>query len=127
MNRIEKHPIVDELEKQYEVEAVDLSSPISRQTCTTRWWPCSHRRLLPDQFERLVDAVKSGVPTAIFEDPFPFARQDIPGTGAPKQAPSMGMFGGGGSPQPKGDIRNLWDVLELQAPGKPGHARLLQS
>ncbi len=74
--------------------------------------------LAPPQFDRLVEAVKSGVPTAIFEDPFPYARQDIPGTGAPKQAPGS-MFGGGG-PTPKGDIRDLWEALELQAPGKAG-------
>ncbi len=118
MNRIEKHPIIDELEKQYEVEQVDLSAPVVRgmYDALVAVQPSS---LAPDQFERLVGAVKSGVPTAIFEDPFPFARQDMPGTGYPKQSP-MGMFGGGGQPQPKGDIRNLWDVLELQSPGKPG-------
>ena len=32
-----------------------------------------------------------------------------------------GMFGmGGQQPQPKGDIRELWDILELQSTGQPG-------
>tara|TARA_R110002049_G_scaffold47902_3_gene138520 strand:- start:38991 stop:41942 length:2952 start_codon:yes stop_codon:yes gene_type:complete len=118
--RIEKHPIVDELAKQYEVEEVDLNSPVSADVydALIAVQPSS---LSPPQFDRLIDAVKSGVPVAIFEDPLPYARQDLPGTGAPKQAAGGGMFGGGGGgPQPKGDIRTLWDVLQIESPGRPG-------
>jgi ABC-2 type transport system permease protein len=117
MQRVEKHPMVTELEKQYEVEQVDLNSPISPGMfdALIAVQPSS---LAPPQFDRFVQAVKSGIPAAVFEDPFPYARQDIPGTGAPKQAPGS-MFGGGG-PMPKGDIRDLWEALELQAPGKAG-------
>lgn len=35
--------------------------------------------------ENFITAVKSGQPTAIFEDPFPYFNQDVPGTAAPKQ------------------------------------------
>jgi len=115
--RIEKHPIVDELAKQYEVEEVDLNAPVSPDIfdALVAVQPSS---LSPPQFDRLVEAVKAGVPVAVFEDPLPYARQDLPGTGDPKQS-AGGMFGGGG-PEPKGDIRALWDVLEIESPGRPG-------
>jgi hypothetical protein len=65
------------------------------------------------------DAVKSGLPTAIFEDPM-VALESMPGTGEPKQAGGpMAMFGGGG-PQPKGDILPLWRTLGLDIPRQPG-------
>ena len=116
--RIEKHAIVDELAKQYEVEAVDLNAPVAADVydALIAVQPSS---LSPPQFDQLVDAVKAGIPVAIFEDPIPLARQDLPGTGQPKQAAGGGMFGGGG-PQPKGDIRALWDVLQIESPGRPG-------
>ena len=116
----EKHPIVDELAKQYEVESVDLNSPVPEglYDALVVSQPSS---LAPPQFDRLIQAVKAGVPVAVFEDPLPFARQDLPGTGQPKQAGGMAaMMGGGGRPQPKGDIRQLWEVLQLKSPGKPG-------
>ena len=28
------------------------------------------------------------------------------------------MFGGGGGPQPKGDVRTLWEALEVTVPGR---------
>jgi ABC-2 type transport system permease protein len=119
MRRIEKHALIDELSKQYEVEEVNLEAPVARGVYDALIvvQPSS---LAPPQFERLIEAVKSGVPTAIFEDPLPFGRPDITPTGEPKQQ-AGGMFGmGGGQQQPKGDIRELWDVLELKSPGKPG-------
>jgi len=114
--QVEKHPLVEELEKQYEVESVELGGAIlpGQFDALIAVQPSS---LAPEQFTRLVDAIRSGVPTAIFEDPLPFAQGFIPGTGDPKQSPG-GMFGGGG-PAPKGDIRQLWDALDLDVPGKP--------
>lgn len=114
--QVEKHPLVSELEKQYEVESVELGGAVlpGQFDALIAVQPSS---LAPEQFTRLVDAIRSGVPTAIFEDPLPFAQSYIPGTGEPKQAPG-GMFGGGG-PAPKGDIRQLWELLELDIPGKP--------
>jgi ABC-2 type transport system permease protein len=96
--QVEKHPLVVELEKQYEVEAVDLSGPVTpgQFDALLAVQPSS---LDPESFNRLVEAVRAGVPTAIFEDPVPLGQSFVPGTGDPKQAPG-GMFGGGG-PQPK--------------------------
>lgn len=119
MRRIDKHPLVDELSKQYEVEEVSLEAPIGAGVYDALFvvQPSS---LAPPQFERLLEAIKAGVPTAVFEDPLPYARQDITATGDPKQQ-SGGMFGmGGGGQQPKGDIREMWDILQLKSKGSPG-------
>jgi ABC-2 type transport system permease protein len=114
--QIEKHPLIEELEKQYEVEAVDFNGAVmpGQYAALVAVQPSS---LAPEQFSRFVEAVNAGVPTAIFEDPLPFAQSFIPGTGEPKQAP--GGFMGGGGPAPKGDMRQVWDLLELDVPGKP--------
>jgi ABC-2 type transport system permease protein len=118
--QIPKQPIVEELEKQYEVEGVDPSSPISTDQYDVLFvvQPSS---LNPQQLTNLVDAVKAGVPTAIFEDPMPAVYQGIPGTGEPKQAEQNPMFGGGGAPpEPKGDMQALWKTLGLEIPLQSG-------
>ena len=55
-----------------------------------------------------MQAIRSGIPTAIFEDPLPAFMAGVPGTGQPKQSPG-GMMGMGGGPMPKADIRKLWE------------------
>ena len=106
--------LITELAKQYDIEDVDLSSKVE---------PGEYDMLLavqpsslgPEQLSLLIAAIRDGQPTAIFEDPFPsFVR--APATGSPRQAPGGGMFGQGGPPPPKGDIRQLWDLLELEVP-----------
>ncbi|MCG8648507.1 MAG: Gldg family protein, partial [Pirellulales bacterium] len=115
--RVPRHMLIDELSKQYEVEEVDLNSPVSKDTYDVliAVQPSS---LAPPQFDRLIEAVKAGIPTAIFEDPAPVFTPYITPTGQPKQA-GGGMFGGGG-PSPKGDIRTLWEALEIEVPGQAG-------
>ncbi len=117
MQQVSRHLLIDELSKQYEVEEVDLNGPVSvdMYQALIAVQPSS---LAPPQFDRLLDAIRAGVPVAIFEDPAPVGTGYITPTGEPKQSPG-GMFGGGG-PSPKGDIRQLWDVLELDVPGQPG-------
>lgn len=117
--QIPRQAILTELSKQYELVEVDPASPISPDIVDVMFvvQPSS---LGPQELSNLVAAVKAGVPTAIFEDPVPFGfEQGFPGTGEPKQAPG-GMFGGGGGPQPKGNIQELWQVLGLKVPNKPG-------
>lgn len=115
MQQVNRHLLIDELAKQYEVEEVDLNSPVTRglYDAMIAVQPSS---LAPAQLDRLVQAVEAGVPVAIFEDPAPVGTGYITPTSAPKQAPG-GMFGGGG-PAPKGDIRKLWDALEINVPGQ---------
>lgn len=115
--QVPRHPLVDELSKQYEVEEVDLSSPVTADMydallCVQ---PSS---LAPPQFDQLLAAIRDGVPVALFEDPAPIGSPYITATGSPKQS-AGGMFGGGG-PQPKGEIRDLLELLELEVPGQPG-------
>ncbi len=109
--------IIDELEKQYDVVQVDPTSPITETfDVLLAVQPSS---LGPEQMKNFVAAVRSGQPTAIFEDPFPLLNQQVPGTTAPKMPP------GGNNPfmqqrqppQPKGDINELWDVLGVDFNG----------
>ena len=104
-----RQAIIEELEKQYDVEEVDLTQPVEegRYDVLLAVQPSS---LPPEGMEFLVQAIRSGIPTAIFEDPLPAFMGGVPGTGQPKQAPGGGMFGMGGRPMPKADIRKLWEV-----------------
>lgn len=113
--QIPKQPIIEELEKQYDVEEVDPASPISldQYNVLIAVQPSS---LGPQEMNNFVEAVKAGVPCAIFEDPMPYG-SSVPGTGEPKQAQG-GMFGGGAPPQPKGDINPLWRLLGLEIPSE---------
>ncbi|MCA9142893.1 MAG: Gldg family protein [Planctomycetales bacterium] len=115
--QIPRQEIVEELEKQYDVEEIDPSSPIEegKYDVMVVVQPSS---LGPQELPNVVEAVRSGVPTAIFEDPAPIFLSTAPGTGEPKQAPG-GMFGGGQQPQPKGNIRDLWTVIGIEPPGEP--------
>ncbi|TWU26162.1 ABC-type uncharacterized transport system [Novipirellula galeiformis] len=122
--QVPRHPLIEELAKQYDVEEVDLGAPV-----TTGMFDAmiavQPSTLPPDQFTRFVDAIKVGVPVAVFEDPMPVFNQTITPTGMPKQA-AGGMFGGGG-PTPKGNIHELWDALEIESPGTPGMQGLYSS
>ncbi|HUG69586.1 MAG TPA: Gldg family protein [Pirellulaceae bacterium] len=115
--QIPRQEIVEELEKQYDVEEIDPTSPIEegKYDVMVVVQPSS---LGPQELPNVIDAVRSGVPTAIFEDPAPIFLSTAPGTGEPKQAPG-GMFGGGQQPQPKGNIRDLWTVIGIEPPGEP--------
>lgn len=112
---IPRHVLVEELARQYEVEPVDLSGPIT---------PGSYDALMvvqpsslePARFQRLVEAVQAGVPAAIFEDPVPQTPY-IPGTATPKMVPNaQGIPNAAGVA--KAEIRDLWDVLDLDIPGR---------
>ena len=124
MQRVERHLLIEELAKQYEVEAVDLNSPI-RKGAYDVLIAAQPSSLAPPQFDRLIDTIKDGVPVLVFEDPMPIGAPYITPTGQPKQPGMSGMFGGG-APTPKGDIRQLWEVLDLTAPGSPGFQGLFQ-
>jgi len=104
-------PIIDELEKQYEVVRVSPAKPITEKfDVLLAVQPSS---LGPDEMNNFIAAIESGQPTAIFEDPAPVFGAGVPATSAPRQAP------GGMNPMmmqqrrspPKGDIRKLWNLL----------------
>ncbi|MEX2317902.1 MAG: Gldg family protein [Pirellulales bacterium] len=110
--------IVAELKKQYNVVEVDPANPIrERYDVLLAVQPSS---LTPEAMANFVNAVKSGQPTAIFEDPFPIPQfnGDVPGTAQPKRAPGgmMAMMSGA-QPEPKGDITQLWNLLGVDMLG----------
>jgi ABC-2 type transport system permease protein len=106
-----RQPLVEELDKQYEVVQVDASSPITETfDVLLAVQPSS---LGPEQMVNLVAAVKAGQPVAVFEDPLPVLMTGVPGTSQPRQGPMgpMAMFGG--QTPPKGDIGMLWEALGI--------------
>ncbi len=104
-------PIIDELQRAYEVVQVDANSPITEKyDALLAVQPSS---LAPEQMNHFIAAVKSGQPTAIFEDPFPVFAGNVPATSAPKRPPGNPMMMMGQQPQPKGDIRPLWGLLGI--------------
>lgn len=106
-------PIIDELEKQYEVEQVDASSPIGDEyDVLLAVQPSS---LGPEQMDNFLAAIRSGTPTAIFEDPFPFFAGNVPGTSAPRRPPGgmNPMMMGRQPPPEKGNRAALWDLLQV--------------
>ena len=107
-----RQPVLEELEKQYEVVQVDPAAPITETYDVLMVVQPSS--LGPEQMNNFVSAIRAGQPVAIFEDPLPVLMNSVPGTSQPRR-------GGGGSmamfqqqSQPKGDLGQLWDVLGLQ-------------
>ena len=101
-----KEPLITELEKQYDVVPVDPTNPITeRYDVLLAVQPSS---LGPQQLANFIDAVKSGQPTAIFEDPLP-ANAGVAGTGQPQQQASPFQ-----PAPPKSNINQLWDVLGVE-------------
>ena len=107
-----RQPVLEELEKQYEVVQVDPAAPITETYDVLMVVQPSS--LGPEQMNNFVAAVRSGQPVAIFEDPLPVLMNSVSGTSQPRR--------GGGGPmammqqqnQPKGDLGQLWDVLGLE-------------
>jgi ABC-2 type transport system permease protein len=117
--QIPEQALIGELRKQYTVESLDLTEPLSLEKVKPGdvMLVVQPSSLGPQQMANLVDAVKKGVPAAIFEDPAPAVLGHVPGTGEPKR-PS----GFGAPPQPKGDIRTLWRSIGVMALGDTGSA-----
>ena len=108
MSQTPNWPIIDELDKQYDVVKVDPSKPITEKyDVLLAVQPSS---LGPQEMDNFVAAVAAGQPTAVFEDPAPVFGAGVPATSMPRQAGGNPMFGGG-QQQPKGDINKLWQLL----------------
>ena len=113
-NREQEFALITELRKQYDIgdEPVDPTKPIKDKYDVLI--AIQPSMLGPQEMDHFVDAVRKGIPTLILEDPMPyFFPPEVAGTAEPKQSPGMmGMFGGG-RPQPKGDINQLWRTLGI--------------
>jgi ABC-2 type transport system permease protein len=104
--------IIEELKKQYEVVQINADSPILEEyDALLAVQPSS---LSPQQMTNFIAAVRGGQPTVIFEDPFPFLDANVPATSQPRQPRNRNPFMQPPPPQPKGDIRPLWDMLGIQ-------------
>jgi len=117
--QVQPQAIVEELEKQYDVEDVELMKPVDldRYDLLLAVQPSS---LLPEQLEYLLQAIRRGMPTAIFEDPLPASRpfvDYVPATGVPRQSPAATM-GMREATLPKADIRKLWQLLGIESSGR---------
>ncbi|PQO42747.1 Gldg family protein [Blastopirellula marina] len=105
--------IITELEKQFDVTEVDANSPIDPSSFDVLL-AVQPSSLTPVGMQNLIDVIKAGVPTAIFDDPAPTLMGLATPIGQEKQSP----FPGRRPAEPKGDIRQLWDLLHVQMPGK---------
>ena len=109
-------PIVDELEKQYDVVQVDPTKPITEKyDVLLAVQPSS---LGPEEMDNFIAAVEHGQPTAIFEDPFPAlaarrAGHQRPAAAARRQNPMIDVRQQG---LPKGDISRLWSCWASMFP-----------
>ena len=113
----DSHPLVEELRKQYDLREVDMEQPMEllgkRPDALLVAQPSS---LSPEGMTNLLAAIRTGIPTALFEDPESFVNGRIPGTREPRrpqQRPQMPF--GQPPPQvlPKGDIHQLWQLLGI--------------
>lgn len=109
-------PIIDELEKMYEVVEVDPSGPIADDfDALLAVQPSS---LGPEEMDNFVAAVQSGIPTAVFEDPLPVFAGNVPATSAPRRPPGgMNPMMMGQRPPEKGDLGKLWQTLGVDFTG----------
>lgn len=125
--QIPKQLIVDELEKQYQVEEVNPNSEISveiddpanpgkKKLKYDTLIVAQPSSLTDPQLANVISAIRKGQPTAIFEDPYPYFFQGTPGTAEPKQ-PGGNMMFGGAPPEPKCDIAMLWRALNIDIKG----------
>ena len=120
-----RQPVLEELEKQYDVVQVDASAPITdRYDVLLAVQPSS---LGPEQMNHFVAAVRAGQPVAVFEDPLPVLMQGVPGTAQPRRGPGgpMAMFQP--QQQPKGDIGQLWQTLGLKLMARGGRPAMGQT
>ncbi len=109
---IPKEEIITELEKQYDVEKVDASTPI--ETKRFKVLIVVQPSSLPQRhLENVMQAIREGVPTAILEDPEPRSVA-APGTTDPRPRNPMMMRFGGGAPEPKGKIQDLWNLIGIE-------------
>jgi ABC-2 type transport system permease protein len=104
--------IVTELKKQYDVSSVaaDVDLPTDLDVLLVAQ-PSS---LSQRQIDNLTAYVKRGGPVLLFLDPLPVENPQI-SPEVPKMPPG-GPFGGGPPPEPKGNLRPLLDLLNIDWP-----------
>jgi ABC-2 type transport system permease protein len=118
IQQLPKQAILEELEREFTVEAVDISTALAvyddeGNLKFDAMFVVQPSSLSPPQLNNLVEAMKAGQPTVILEDPMPLMFQVV-GTAEDKPAQG-GMMGMGGPPQPKGDsFAMVWRTLGIE-------------
>ncbi len=112
MGQEQEWPFVTELKKQYEVSSVALDAPPPADLDLLL--VAQPSSLTQKQIDALTDYVRQGHPTLLMMDPLPVVNPTL-ASEVPK-APPGGQFGGGQPPEPKGDLKPLLDLLNIDAP-----------
>jgi len=112
----EDQQIVTELRKQYEVVEVDPARPIEvdQYAMLLAVQPSS---LAQPEMSNFIEAVRKGLPTAVFEDPLPGMWRNVTGTDQPRRPPQQNFFMPQQPQPPKGRITELWDMLGVDLIG----------
>ncbi len=105
--------IIAELDKQYVTEQVSPATSIGDFDALLVVQPST---LPQTQLDNVMIAIRRGIPTAIFEDPFPVQDDRVAATSQPRVPP------GGNNPfqqqrmpvEAKGDVQRLWDLLQVR-------------
>jgi ABC-2 type transport system permease protein len=115
--RIPRLRLLTELQKQYDIEPVDLSKELDLWMKDDNDKPERRRydallaiqpsHSTPDELKHLIDAIQSGQPTVIFEDPLPNQQnfEHIRSTFLPRSFARNGPD--------KAEIGDLWTALEM--------------
>jgi ABC-2 type transport system permease protein len=113
MQRRSDQPIIQELQKQYEVVRVNPADPITeRYDVLLAVQPST---LPQEQLDNLAAVLRRGQPVAIFEDPFPFLDSAVAPTSEPRRPPGgNNPFMNRQMPEPKGNIGGLWSMLQVE-------------
>ncbi|WP_240907370.1 Gldg family protein [Paludisphaera rhizosphaerae] len=104
--------IVTELKKQYEVSSVSPDAPIATDLGVLL--VAQPSSLTQPQIDNLTAFVKAGGATLLLMDPFPVDNPQI-APEVPRQ-PAGGPFGGGQPPEPKGDLKELLELINVEWP-----------
>jgi ABC-2 type transport system permease protein len=116
MGMSEDQLIVSELRKQYEVVEVDPARPIEvdQYEMLLAVQPSS---LAQPEMDNFLEAVRKGLPTAVFEDPLPGYWRGVSGTMQPRRQQQPNPFMPQPPQAPKGRITELWDMLGVDMIG----------
>ena len=113
MGQEQEWPFVTELKKQYEVSSVALDAPIPNNLDVLL--VAQPSSMTQKQIDTLTEYVRQGHPTLLFHDPLPAVNPQL-APEVPKMPPG-GPMGGGQPPEPKGDMKPLFDLLGIDSPG----------
>ncbi len=112
-NDLFEHKLLVDLEDRIEVAAQKGKVLAKNYDALLVFQPSA---MSPGSMTNLIEAIETGAPSAILEDPLValYQRRDlIPSTGDPKMGAPPRMPGMPPQPAPKADINQLWELLQI--------------